>query len=147
MMPFIHRTVAIIAVLCIATFFVSTILAELFGSYETIIMVKGLIVTPGLFILIPVVAMTGITGFILSKSRQGRLVQIKKKRMPFIGINGVFILIPCAITLEYWASAGTFHTSFYIVQAIELIAGATNLWLMSLNIRDGMRLGGRSRNK
>jgi len=30
-----------------------------------------------------------------------------------------------------------------VVQVIELIAGATNLTLMGLNVRDGLRLSGR----
>jgi hypothetical protein len=29
------------------------------------------------------------------------------------------------------------------VQAVELVAGAANILLMSLNIRDGLRLSGR----
>jgi hypothetical protein len=34
---------------------------------------------------------------------------------------------------------------FYVVQAIELIAGATNFVLMGLNVRDGLRMAGRLR--
>lgn len=34
---------------------------------------------------------------------------------------------------------------FYLVQAIELIAGPINLILMSLNLRDGLRMAGRLR--
>ena len=67
--------------------------------------------------------------------------------MPFIGANGVLILIPCAIFLHRWASVGTFDTTFYIVQSLELVVGATNLTLMSLNIRDGLRMSGRFRAK
>jgi hypothetical protein len=32
-----------------------------------------------------------------------------------------------------------------VVQAIELLAGATNLMLMGLNVRDGLRTAGRLR--
>ena len=49
--------------------------------------------------------------------------------MPFIGANGVLVLIPCAIFLDSWASSGAFDTTFYIVQGIEPIAGATKLTL------------------
>jgi hypothetical protein len=42
----------------------------------------------------------GVSGFILSKSRQGRLVAAKMRRMPFIAANGVLILVPCAIFLN-----------------------------------------------
>jgi hypothetical protein len=65
--------------------------------------------------------------------------------MPFIAANGLLVLVPCAIVLSRWASAGSIDTSFYVVQAIELIAGATNLTLMGLNARDGLRMAGRLR--
>ena len=65
--------------------------------------------------------------------------------MPFIAANGLLVLVPCAIALNRWAAAGTFDTTFYVVQAIELIAGATNFALMGLNVRDGRRMAGRLR--
>ena len=42
-------------------------------------------------------------------------------------------------------TAGSFDTTFYVVQVVELIAGATNLTLMGLNVRDGLRMTGRLR--
>ena len=65
--------------------------------------------------------------------------------MPFIAANGLLVLVPCAIALNRWAAAGTFDSTFYIVQAIELIAGAINFVLMGLNVRDGLRMAGRLR--
>ncbi len=140
----IHPIAAVIATFCIATFFTSSILVELFGSHESIAMVKSLIVMPGLFILVPAIAATGATGFTLAKNRKGRLVESKMKRMPFIGANGLLVLLPAAIFLDQWASAGSFDTTFYIVQGLELIAGAINLTLMGMNIRDGLRMSGKS---
>ena len=141
----IHPIAAVLATLCIATFFTSTILVELFGSPESIALVKSMIVMPGLFILVPAIAVTGATGFVLSKSRKGRLVESKKKRMLFIGANGLLILLPAAIFLDQWASLGSFDTRFYVVQGLELIAGATNLKLMGMNMRDGLRMSGKLR--
>ena len=123
----------------------STILVELFGSHTTVAQLKSLIVTPGLWILIPAMAAAGGSGMLLSKSRKGRLVNAKKKRMPFIAANGLLVLVPCAILLNRWAAAGSFDTTFYVVQVVELIAGATNLTLMGLNVRDGLRMTGRLR--
>lgn len=143
MLTIIHRSAAIIAMLCIATFFVATLIVELTGSNESIVLVKSLIVMPGLFILVPAIAATGATGFALSKTRSGHLVEAKKKRMPFIGANGLIILLPAAIFLDQWASAGDFDRQFFFLQALELIAGAINLMLMGLNIRDGLRMSGR----
>lgn len=140
-----HRIAGILAVLCIATFFVSTLAVELFGSHAAVAQAKSLIVTPGLWILVPAMAATGGSGVFLSTSRKGRLVEAKKRRMAFIAANGLLLLVPCAIVLDRWAAAGAFGTSFYAVQAVELVAGAINLTLMGLNVRDGLRMAGRLR--
>ena len=141
----IHRAVGVIAPLCIATFWLATVLTELFGSPAAVAQLKSLIVTPGLWILIPAIAAAGGSGAVLSRSRRGRLVDAKKRRMPFIAANGLLVLLPCAIVLDHWAAAGQLDASFYALQAVELIAGAVNLVLMGLNVRDGLRLAGRLR--
>lgn len=125
--------------------FSATICVELFGTAATIATVKSLIVWPGLFILVPSIAFTGGSGFALAKSSKERLVQLKEKRMPLIGANGILVLIPCAVLLDRWASAGGLDTTFYVVQGIELLAGAVNLILMSMSMRDGLRMSGRLR--
>ncbi len=140
-----HLIAGLLAPLCIATFFLSTILTELFGSHAAVAQLKSLIVTPGLWIMIPLMAAAGGSGMFLARSRKGRLVDAKKKRMPFIAANGLLVLVPCAIVLHRWAAAGSFDISFYVVQVIELIAGATNLALMGLNARDGLRMAGHLR--
>lgn len=139
----VHSIASMLATMTIATFFLSTIAVELFGTHEAVAFVKNLIVVPGLFILVPAIAAAGATGQTLSKSRRGKLVDAKKKRMPFIAANGLLILIPCAIVLDGWASEGKFDGMFYLVQGVELLAGAVNLTLMSLNIRDGRKLRSR----
>ncbi len=140
-----HRIAGILAMLCISTFFVSTLAVELFGSHAAVAQAKSLIVMPGLWILVPAMAATGGSGMFLSTSRKGRLVEAKKRRMAFIAANGLLVLVPCAIVLDRWAAAGVFDTSFYAVQAIEVVAGAINLTLMGLNVRDGRRMSGRLR--
>lgn len=101
-----HFLAGLLATLTIATFFLSTLLVELFGSHEAVATIKSLIVVPGLFVLVPAIMATGGSGFALAKSRQGRLVDTKKKRMPFIAANGLLVLVPSAIFLDHWASAG-----------------------------------------
>ena len=145
MKPIIHLIAAFTATLCIATFFTSTLLVELFGTHETIAVVKNLIVMPGLFILIPAMAITGAIGVALSKVKSGKIVKKKLKRMPIIAANGLLVLLPAAIMLNLWAASGLFDSRFYIVQGIELMAGAVNLTLMSLNIRDGFKVSGKLR--
>jgi len=141
----VHLVAGILAPLCIATFFLATIGVELFGSHEAVAQLKSLIVTPGLWILVPAIAVAGGSGMFLGRSRKGRWVDAKRKRMPFIAANGLLVLLPCAIVLDRWAAVGRFDTTFYIVQAIELLAAATNLMLMGLNVRDGLRMAGRLR--
>lgn len=142
-----HLIAAILALLCLVTFFLSTVLTELFGSHAALARLKALIVTPGLWIMIPAIAAAGGSGMFLGRSCGGRLVDAKSRRMPFIAANGLLVLVPCAIVLNRWAAVGSFDTAFYAVQGIELIAGATNFVLMGLNMRDGLRLTGRLRTK
>jgi hypothetical protein len=139
----IHLVAGVLGTVTIATFFLGTIAVELLGSHETVATVKRLIAMPGLLILIPAIMAAGGSGFALSKSRPGRLVEAKKKRMPFIAGNGLLILVPSAILLSRWAAVGAFDGPFYLVQGVELLAGAVNLTLMSLNMRDGLSMSGR----
>jgi hypothetical protein len=144
MLKNIHPIAGIIAFLTILTFWTSTVVSELFGSVETITFVKQAIPW-GFLILVPALAITGASGFRLAgTSSDSRLVR-KKRRMPFIAGNGILILIPAALYLSMLASRGEFGSQFYGVQAVELVAGAVNLTLMFLNIRDGLRLTGRLR--
>ncbi len=140
----IHAIAGAIGLLMILTFWISIVLSELFGSYETIASVKGWILY-GMFILIPPMAVVGRSGMSLGAGRTETLVSAKKNRMPIIAANGILILLPMAYFLEAKASAGNFNTWFYVLQGVELIAGATNLVLMGLDMRDGVRLTGRNR--
>lgn len=142
----VHAIAGAIGFLTILTFWSSTVISELFGSHETIAMVKGMILK-GMFILIPAMAIVGASGVSLGKGRNDALVSAKMKRMPIIAANGLLILLPMAFLLESRASAGSFDTTFYLLQCVELIGGATNLTLMGLNMRDGLRLTGKGKPK
>ncbi|MHC2332263.1 hypothetical protein ACVIW0_001552 [Bradyrhizobium sp. USDA 4454] len=67
--------------------------------------------------------------------------------MPFVAGNGILILIPSALFLASRAQAAEFDATFYAVQAIELVAGATNIILLALNMRDGLKMKGWLRRK
>lgn len=140
MKPVLHRVSAIIATLCIVTFFITTIVSELFFDMNAVAQVKSLIVMPGLFVLIAAIAFTGATGFSMARNTKKGIIGQKKKRMPFIAANGLLILLPSAIFLNHWASVGQFDNTFYIVQGIEITVGAANILLMTLNILDGRKL-------
>ena len=135
----IHHIAGLTAFLTIATFWFSTAISELFLSEAAVVAVKTAIPW-GFLLLVPALAATGGSGIFLSQGRRTGLIGAKLKRMPFIAANGLLILIPAALFLAAKARAGEFDTVFYVVQVIELIAGATNLTLLGLGIRDGLRL-------
>lgn len=141
MTKIIHPVAGVLAILTIATFWLSTALSELFASEATVIAVKTAIPW-GFLLLIPALAAAGGSGFALAKGRRAGLVGAKLKRMPLIAANGILILIPSALFLASKAGAAEFDTSFYAVQAIELVAGAANITLLGLNMRDGLRIKG-----
>jgi len=138
----IHPIAGIVGFLMIFIFWTSTVATELLGSYDAIAAVKQAIPW-GLLILVPALAATGASGFRLAGASSDPRVARKKARMPFIAGNGLLILIPAALYLAALAGRGDFGGVFYAVQAIELVAGAINLVLMSLSILDGLRLTSR----
>ena len=142
----IHAAAGGLALLTITTFWSSTIISELFGTPEQIAVTKTAILF-GMLILIPALATTGATGFSLGGKWKSPVIANKKRRMKLAAANGIVILVPSAFYLAWFARAGDFGTGFVIVQAIELIAGAANISLLSLNMRDGMKLSKRRKLK
>ncbi|GIH22865.1 hypothetical protein Aph01nite_11750 [Acrocarpospora phusangensis] len=138
----IHLIAAIAGLSMIPTFWISTVTVELFGSDSMIASVKQAIPW-GFLILIPALITAGATGSSMSGATRAPRILAKKRRMRFIAGNGLLILVPCALYLAMLASRGDFGIHFYAVQSLELIAGAVNLTLMSINAREGLRLSGR----
>ena len=106
MLKIVHRVAALLGLACISTFFLSTVVTELFGTHQAIAHLKSLIVMPGIWILIPSLALAGITGGKLGHSRRGALVDGKRFRTRILATNGLLILTPCALVLDHWASSG-----------------------------------------
>lgn len=146
MLKVIHPVAGTLALLTIATFWLSTVLAELFASQAAVTAVKTAIPW-GFLVLVPALAATGGSGFVLAKGRRGGVLGAKIKRMPLIAANGLVVLIPAALFLAFKARAAEFDTVFYAVQALELVAGAANITLLGLNLRDGLRMKGRLRRR
>lgn len=138
----IHAGAGTLAFLIILTFLTSTIVSELFGSPQTIAEVKRAILY-GMIALIPSIAIAGGSGMAIGSRRKDPPARAKKIRMPFLAANGLLVLVPSAIFLDSHASSGAFDQAFYIVQGIELLAGAANLTMLGLNIRDGRRMASR----
>ena len=146
MIGIIHPLAGAVAILTIATFWLSTALSELFCSQTTIIAVKTAIPW-GFLLLVPAIALAGGSGLALAKGRRGGVIGSKIRRMPLVAVNGVLILIPSALYLSFKANADSFDTAFYAVQILELVAGAANLTLLGFNMRDGLQMKGRLRRK
>lgn len=138
----VHAAAGVAGFCLILTFWVSTAVSELLASHETVAQVKTLIMW-SMIALILALATTGITGMSMGRARTDAAALRKKARMPFIALNGLLVLVPSALFLEARANAGLFDACFYGVQAVELVAGAVNLSLMGLNIRDGLKMSGR----
>jgi hypothetical protein len=141
MIKIIHPIAGALAILTIATFWLSTALAELFASQAVVTAVKTTIPW-GFFVLIPALAAAGGSGFAMVKGRRTGLISTKIKRMPIIAGNGILVLIPSALYLASKARAGEFDTAFYLVQTLEFVAGAVNITLLGLNMRDGLKMKG-----
>ncbi len=135
----IHAAAGTLALVFISVFWCSTLYSEITNDLSTIYQVKKAILY-GLGLLFPLMMMTGISGNILAKKKIKGLVKKKMTRMKMIMFNGIVILIPSAVYLFHSVSLGDLGTLFYTVQALELTAGLTNIILLSMNIRDGLRL-------
>jgi len=138
----LHGVFGLVALLCIVTFWLSTVVAELLLDQASVVFVKNMVLA-GMWVLIPAMAATGGSGFSLARSRRGRLVEAKQRRMKMVAVNGLLVLLPSALLLARWANAGRLDAAFYALQGLELLAGATNITLLALNLRDGRRLAGR----
>lgn len=140
----IHPLAGATALLTIAVFWLSTVFSEVFGPAAAVVAVKTAIPW-GFLVLIPALALAGGTGFALSRGRRVGLAAAKAARMPVIAANGILVLIPAALFLAWKARQGQLDAAFYLVQLLELAAGAVNLTLLTRNLRDGLRMKGRLR--
>lgn len=139
MLKSIHATAGAFALTIISCFWLATVISELFTSPQTIATVKGLILW-GMALLVPALVMVGGSGTYLGKGWRLPVIKAKSRRMKLIASNGLLILLPSATFLAMRADAEQLDTIFYAVQALELLAGATNIILLSLSFRDGLSL-------
>lgn len=135
----IHPVAGVIALLTVLAFWSSTLISEVFCDAGTVRGVKTAILW-GMLVLVPAMALVGASGFRLGGRSNQPLIAAKRRRMPVIALNGLAVLLPCAIFLEARAAAGLFDTAFAVVQGVELLAGTLNITLIALSMRDGLRL-------
>jgi len=143
--PILHAILGTAAILIIATFWISTLISELFLSHDAVVIVKHSIVHYGLAVLVLTMFSLAASGNLLAGDRKGRIIEAKKKRMPILAINAILVMIPSAIFLSGKAAARDFDMVFYAVQVLELAVGLVQLTLLGLNFRDGLIISGRLR--
>ncbi|MDQ0505517.1 hypothetical protein [Xanthobacter agilis] len=139
MIRHLHPLAAGIALAMIVLFWTSTVAAEALGDGALVARVKTAILW-GMVVLVPAMAVAGATGFRLAGQARAPRILAKRRRMPVIALNGLCVLLPCSVFLQARAATGMFDTTFMAVQALELTAGALNITLMGLSLRDGHAL-------
>lgn len=142
----IHAISGAIALATILAFWTSTVASEAFDSPQQIAAVKTAVLY-GLAVLVPAMAIAGGSGFSLGAKWKSPVVRRKKARMKIIAATGILVLVPSAVFLAMKAGQGDFDAAFMTVQGIELIAGASNILLLGLNMRDGMAMRRRPASK
>lgn len=145
--PMAHGLAGGLAILTIATFWVSSFVSEVFLTEAAVIEVKRSIVYYGLVPLVLFMAITGGSGKFLTSNRQNKILQSKLKRMKVLALNGFLVMVPSALFLHHKASLGEFDFTFYAAQVLELTVGLLQLFLLGQNFREGLLLSGRLRTK
>ena len=138
----LHPLLGGIALALVASFWISSLAVEIMGDGAAILAVKTSILY-AMILLIPAMAGAGATGFRLGAHMKHPLVAGKRRRMPAIALNGLLVLLPCAIFLQARAAAGEFDGWFTAAQGLELAAGALNIALLARSLRDGHALAQR----
>jgi hypothetical protein len=115
MIKVLHPVAGALALVTIATFWLSTALSELFAS-EAIVATAKTAIPWGFLLLIPALAAAGGSGFALAKGRRGGVIGAKIKRMPFIAANGILVLVPAALFLASKARAAEFDITYDAVR-------------------------------
>ncbi|MDF9800169.1 hypothetical protein OKW21_005432 [Catalinimonas alkaloidigena] len=134
----IHCIMAVLAMLTIVSFFASSLVAELSGNEAIIIKVKTYIFYALLLMIIFMPAL-GLSGKLLAGKSHHLLIQQKMRRVKLIVLNGI-VLVSLAILLYIRASNANIDDIFQALQLTELLLGGMNIYLMSLMIRDGLKL-------
>jgi hypothetical protein len=132
----VHLAASLTATAVVASLLAATIGAEVLGTESQVEAVKDWIAR-ALLLLVPALAVAGITGARLAGRSRAPIVRRKLRRMRIVGATGLLVLVPCALTLARLAPS---DLAFAIVQVVELLAGGSNLSLLVLNARDGMAM-------
>ena len=136
----LHPIAGGVGIATIATFWLSTVAVEALGSPGAVLNVKTAILW-GLLLLVPALVITGATGLRMGGRSTNQLIARKRAAgCPSLRSTVCWCSYPAPFFYKGRAAAGDFGSALTFVQGIELLAGAVNLTLMGLNMRDGLAL-------
>jgi hypothetical protein len=141
-----HRLSALFALLLLTSFWTATFVSEIFLDVGAVVQVKRGIAL-GLLALVPCMAALHFTGKHITRAQNSPLIARKRRLLRVMGANAALVLVPSALTLWWLSRDGTLEPSFYVVQALELVAGIVNVTLLLVNVRAGLKLAGRLRRR
>jgi hypothetical protein len=142
----IHRLSAVLALVILSSFWIATLVSELLLDVAAVMATKRGIAF-ALVLLVPCMAALNISGARITGARNGPLIARKRRILRIMGANAALVLVPCALALFWLSRDGSLGTTFYALQAIELVAGALNVTLLLVNVRAGLKLAGRLRRR
>ena len=135
----IHLSAAVGALALITTFLVSSAVTELAGNAADVHSLRQWIVS-GLPLLIGCLAAAALTGRRLARKSRAALIRRKQRRMQVVAALGIIVLAPCALILDALTAGASAGAVVAGLELTEILAGALNLTLLLLNVRDGRSL-------
>ena len=138
----LHAAMGTLVLLWALVGVVAGLLCLIIGDMPTVTAI-ALVMRRGVILMVAALVGVAISGGVLAGKRQDPPLLAKKRRMPMIIGVAVLVLLPADFYLSAKAQAGNFDALFDGVQGAALIANAALACLLSLNLRDGLRLSGR----
>lgn len=139
MKTILHAFAGGLALFMLIIFLLAILFAEVEYEPQDIISIQQTIFQAmGFYLLL--IAIAGGIGFLLSKERSGRIVEMKKKRMLAIIAISVLILFPINFALANYDLAANGMVFMYTLEGVESTAIILLVALLGFNFRDGTRL-------
>jgi hypothetical protein len=139
-----HVMAAVTATAVVITFLASGAAIDLAGDPGDDRVLRGAVLL-GVPLLIACLASAGLTGRRLAQGSWSAIVRRKQRRLQAAAVVGLVVLVPCAVALYHLRGRWGTSPEVVVMEALELVAGAFNLWLLVSNFRDGRRMARRQR--
>lgn len=139
MKTLVHASAGVIAMLLAIFYLVAISVAQFAYTPLDMISIQQAILQ-SMWVYIPLILMTGGVGLVLSRDRQGRIVESKKKRMMVIVSCSLLILLPSVYAMAVRDPNKDVGNLMQAIQALEVLTLMLLIVLLGLNFRDGSRL-------